>query len=73
MLESELDENGIPFATSTDPANAYGFVSTVSTNFAAQTLAADQTAYYKQHDTDPKNPINRAGHRWSVRFDPPTE
>jgi hypothetical protein len=51
-----------------DPANAFKFVSKVETDFAAQTLAADEKAYYELHDKDPQRPINRAGHLWSVRL-----
>jgi hypothetical protein len=65
---AELGPHGVPMSEAMDPANAFKFVSTVVTDYAAQTLGADQKAYYDQHDKDPKKPINRSGHLWSVRL-----
>lgn len=67
-LMRDLPPHGVPRADAMDPANAFKFVSKVETDFAAQTLKADQDAYYELHDKDPKHPINRSGHLWSVRL-----
>lgn len=68
QLLAETNEYGIPYEAAMDPKNAFKFVSKVETDFSAQTIAADQAAYYKQYDIDPKHPLNRGGHRWSVRL-----
>lgn len=65
---AEIGPHGVPMSEAMDPANAWDFATTIVTDFAAETLAADQNAYYELHDKDPKKPINRAGHLWSVRL-----
>lgn len=66
---ASMGPHGVEMDVATDPRNAWKFVSKVTTDFAAKTLADDQAAYYKKYDIDPEHPINRAGHLWSVRLD----
>jgi hypothetical protein len=65
---AEVGPHGVPMSEAMDPANAFKFVTTVVTDFAAETLAADQKAYYDKWDKNPDRPINRAGHLWRVRL-----
>lgn len=72
QIEAETDQtSGLPMSVVTDPKNAFQFVSKVTTNFAADTLARDQKTYYAQQDVDKDHPVIREGHMWSVRLRDP--
>lgn len=68
-IEAERGSHGISMREATDPANQFNFVTQLPVvDWAAHTLEHDKSAWYKQHDTDKDNPMNRAGHLWSVRL-----
>lgn len=67
-LKAEVGPHGIPMSVATDPANAFKFVTELTTDFAAKKLKADEDAYYELHDRDKDRPLNRGGHLWAVRL-----
>lgn len=58
--------HGILLSEAMDPANKWVVKKNPTRDYAARALSEAQIAYYKQYDTDPKNPLNRAGDMWGV-------
>jgi hypothetical protein len=70
-VEDIAGPHGIAMDVATDAANEFKFdVPDIPTvDHAARTLSQKQEAYYKRYDTKDA-PVNRAGHLWSVTFNP---
>lgn len=49
-----------------DPKTQWEVSDLPTVDFSEQALALKQRAYYTKYDTDPKNPLNRAGHLWGI-------
>lgn len=67
-----LNEFGIPMSVATDPKMEHKFkVPAIPTvDHAVRAVALAQKNYYDQYDTK-ENPVNRAGHLWSVAMPDP--
>jgi len=69
QVEEETGPLGISRVDATNPANQHRFVARGPVvDWAEQALSRAKDAYYKRYDTDPKNPIDRSGHLWSVQL-----
>lgn len=67
-----LNEFGIPIAVATDPEMEHKFKPSLlpTVDHAVRAVAIAQKNYYDQYDTK-ENPVNRAGHLWSVAMPDP--
>jgi len=60
------NSHGILLKDAMNPATKWEVKTIPTVDYSLRALSEAQIAYYKQWDTDPKNPLNRAGHMWGV-------
>lgn len=61
------NSHGILLSDALNPATKWAVKQLPTLDYAARALSEVQLAYYKQWDTDPKKPLNRAGHMWGIQ------
>jgi len=57
---------GIPMVEALDPNAVWDAPDNPTVDYAVAAVSQKQQRYYRQYDTDPKNPMDRSAHLWRV-------